>query len=43
MNDKGDVVGYVTSGTYSPIIKKGIGMGYTKSSIQKSGTEVFVV
>jgi aminomethyltransferase len=36
-------VGYVTSGTYSPVLKKGIGMGYVKSKLNKSGVKLHVV
>jgi aminomethyltransferase len=35
-------IGVVTSGTMSPMLKKGIGMGYVKSSYNKIGTEIFV-
>jgi len=27
-NEKGEEVGEVTSGTYSPVLSKGIGMGF---------------
>jgi aminomethyltransferase len=38
----GSVVGQVTSGTYSPSLKKGIGMGYVSASLAKVGTVVSV-
>jgi aminomethyltransferase len=31
-NDKGEKVGCITSGTFSPLLKYGIGMGYTQTS-----------
>lgn len=36
------VIGVVTSGTMSPVLKKGIGMGYVKPEYAKAGTEIFV-
>lgn len=38
----GTVVGEVTSGTQSPVLGKGIGLGYVPTSLSKPGTEVFV-
>ncbi len=38
----GTVVGEVTSGTQSPTLGKGIGMGYVPTSLSKPGTEIFV-
>ena len=38
----GNVIGIVTSGTMSPVLKKGIGMGYVKPEYSKVGTELFV-
>lgn len=35
-------IGQVTSGTMSPILKKGIGMGYVKTSKGKLGTEILI-
>ena len=35
-------IGLVTSGTMSPMIKKGIGMGYVKFSNSELGTEIFI-
>ena len=33
LNDAGDEIGIVTSGSQSPILKKGIGMGYVKNNL----------
>ncbi|MEZ0542404.1 glycine cleavage system aminomethyltransferase GcvT [Fibrella arboris] len=38
----GTVVGEVTSGTQSPTLGKGIGMGYVPTALSKPGTELFV-
>ena len=37
----GDQVGVVTSGGFSPCLKKGIGMCYVKKGLNKAGTELF--
>ena len=37
-----NVIGAVTSGTMSPVLKKGIGMGYVKPEFAKAGTEIFI-
>lgn len=37
-----DEVGEVTSGTFSPSLRKGIAMGYVKSSWAKEGTELTI-
>jgi aminomethyltransferase len=34
--------GEVTSGTHSPMLDKGIGMGYVRSSSASSGTELSI-
>ena len=39
----GNVMGEVTSGTMSPMMKVGIGMGYVKTEFSKVGTEIFIV
>lgn len=39
---QGDEVGYVTSGTMSPMLKKGIGMAYVKTDFSKLDTEIFI-
>ena len=38
----GNVIGKVTSGTMSPMLKKGIGMGYINKGFYKFGTEIFI-
>jgi len=39
---EGNEIGEVTSGTMSPIIKKGIGMAYVKKGFWKVGSEIFI-
>jgi len=39
VDTEGNVIGEVTSGTMSPLMKKGIGMGYVKTEYAKIGTE----
>jgi len=36
-------IGRVTSGTMSPSLSKGIGLGYVKTECSKDGTEIFIV
>ncbi len=38
----GNVIGEVTSGTMSPMLHKGIGMGYVKTGHTKVGTEIYI-
>jgi len=38
----GNKIGVVTSGTMSPSLKKGIGMGYVPKAFSKRGTEIFI-
>jgi len=38
----GNVIGRVTSGTMSPVLNKGIGMGYINKAYSPIGTEVYV-
>ncbi len=38
----GKVVGTVTSGTMSPVLKQGIGMGYVPAEMSKAGNELFI-
>jgi aminomethyltransferase len=38
----GTVIGKVTSGTQSPSLQKGIGMGYVKTAFAKIGTEICI-
>jgi aminomethyltransferase len=42
MNGKGEKIGVVTSGTMSPCLKQGIGMGYVKAEYAEPYTEVFI-
>lgn len=42
VNDKDEEIGEVTSGTMSPMMKVGIGMGYVKPEYTKLGTEIFI-
>lgn len=42
VNENNEVIGEVTSGTMSPSLKKGIGMGYVKTAYSKRGTEIFI-
>lgn len=39
---EGNVIGHVTSGTQSPSLNKGIGMGYVNKEFAKEGTEIFI-
>ena len=42
LNAAGEVIGEVTSGTQSPNLSKGIGMGYVETSQSKVGAEIFI-
>ncbi|KAI9472253.1 MAG: hypothetical protein EXX96DRAFT_583421 [Benjaminiella poitrasii] len=42
LNGEGQVVGTVTSGCPSPVLKKNIAMGYVKNGLHKKGTELNV-
>ena len=42
VNAKGKIIGEVTSGTMSPSLKKGIGMGYITKEYAKKDTEIFI-
>jgi aminomethyltransferase len=42
LNAVGEVIGEVTSGTQSPNLSKGIGMGYVETSQSSVGSEVFI-
>jgi aminomethyltransferase len=35
-------IGEVTSGTQSPTLGKGVGMGYVKAEFSKEGSELFI-
>ncbi len=39
---EGATIGEVTSGTMSPSLKKGIGLGYVKTAFSKRDTEIFI-
>jgi aminomethyltransferase len=39
---EGKKIGHVTSGTMSPVLKKGIGMGYVDTPLWKAGNEIFI-
>jgi len=41
-NNDGTRIGEVTSGTMSPSLKKGIGMGYIETAYNKTGQDIFV-
>jgi aminomethyltransferase len=42
VNGAGDVIGEVTSGTMSPMLKQGIGMAYLAKGYWKPDTEIFI-
>ncbi len=42
VNSNDEEIGEVTSGTMSPMMKVGIGMGYVKPEYAKVGTEIFI-
>lgn len=41
-NSEGSVIGKVTSGTMSPVLNQGIGMGYVAKEYSAFGTQIFV-
>jgi aminomethyltransferase len=41
-DSKGNRIGEVTSGTMSPVLNAGIGMGYISASMTRFGTEIFI-
>lgn len=41
-NNQGETIGVVTSGTMSPSLKIGIGMGYVATSYSNPGTEILI-
>jgi aminomethyltransferase len=43
IRSRGGVAGQVTSGTFSPVLEKGIGMGYVRADLATSGSTVDVV
>jgi aminomethyltransferase len=42
VNASGEIIGEVTSGTMSPMMKQGIGMAYLKKGYWKTGSEIFI-
>ena len=40
---EGDEIGYVTSGTQSPSLKKAIGLGYVRKDLSAEGTEINII
>ncbi len=42
VNSEGNPIGEVTSGTMSPVLNKGIGMGYVAKEYSAFGTQIFV-
>lgn len=42
VNAEGEIIGEVTSGTMSPMMKKGIGMAYLNKGYWKKETEIFI-
>ena len=42
VDENGNITGKVTSGTMSPCLQKGIGMGYVPLSFIKSGTKIYI-
>jgi len=42
VNEAGEKIGVVTSGTMSPSLKKGIGMGYVNAGYLKVDTEIYI-
>ena len=41
-NENTEEIGEVTSGTMSPVLKEGIGMGYLKKGYTKKGTKIYI-
>ena len=42
LNSQGDKIGEVTSGTMSPTLAKGIGMGYIPTNLKSVGTKLYI-
>jgi len=42
VDEAGNNIGKVTSGTQSPSLQKAVGMGYVKTDLAKEGTEIFI-
>ena len=43
VNEAGEKIGDVTSGTQSPSLSKGIGLGYVKTELSAPGSKIFVL
>ena len=41
-NEAGEIIGQVTSGSQSPMLSKGIGMGYVQTAYASVGTDIWV-
>ncbi|MBB3187922.1 glycine cleavage system aminomethyltransferase GcvT [Microbacter margulisiae] len=41
-DNQGNIIGKVTSGTISPVLKVGIGMGYVSTTFASPGSEIFI-
>lgn len=42
VNNTGEIIGEVTSGTMSPMMKQGIGMAYLNKGYWKAGSDIFI-
>ncbi|MEN7546753.1 glycine cleavage system aminomethyltransferase GcvT [Rapidithrix thailandica] len=42
LNAEGEIIGEVTSGTMSPMLGIGVGMGYVQTAYSKAGTEIYI-
>ena len=42
LNNEGRKIGRVTSGTQSPLLGQGIGLGYVETAFSKPGSEIFI-
>jgi aminomethyltransferase len=42
VNEQGENIGVVTSGTMSPMLKIGIGLGYVKTGFENIGSEIYI-
>ena len=43
LNSKKEKIGHVTSGTYSPLLKKGLGMLYVDQAYVKADTDIILL
>ena len=42
LNEQGDIIGVVTSGTMAPSVKKAIGLAYVPVDMKAEGTEIYI-